>query len=214
MDALELLKKDWKKQESSFPQIKTDALYKMIHQRSSSLTKWILIIAIIEFIFWVGINVVTSTKESIENLKQLHFYKINIVLTIVNFSIILYFIYRFFINYKHIQTTDNTRQLMRKILKVRRTVNYYVIYNLTFLFVSAIMVMTAMYFYDPRVKELLEISESGHGRITSWGLILLSTGFIILLITVFWLFYKLLYGILMRRLKRNYKELNKLELND
>lgn len=214
MDALELLKKDWKKQESSFPQIKTDALYKMIHQRSSSLTKWILIIAIIEFIFWVGINVVTSTKESIENLKQLHFYKINIVLTVINFSIILYFIYRFFINYKRIQTTDNTRQLMRKILKVRRTVNYYVIYNLTFLFVSAIMVMTAMYFYDPRVKELLKISESGHGRITSWGLILLSAGFIILLITVFWLFYKLLYGILMRRLKRNYKELNKLELND
>jgi len=214
MDALELLKKDWKKQESSFPQVKTDALYKMIHKQSSSLTKWILIIAILEFVFWVVINVATSTKETIEELKQLHFYKVNIVLTIFNFSVILYFIYRFYTNYKRIQTTDNTRQLMRKILKVRRTVNHYVIYNLTFLFISAIMVMTAMYLYDPKAKRLLEISENGQGSITTWGLILLSAGFIIILLVIFWVFYKLLYGILMRRLKSNYKELNKLELND
>ncbi|HEA31052.1 MAG TPA: hypothetical protein ENH91_13850 [Leeuwenhoekiella sp.] len=214
MDELELLKKDWKKQEASLPHIKAEMLYGMIHKRSSSLTKWILIIAILEFIFWVGLNVITSTKDSIENLKSLHFYKINIALTITNFAIILFFIYRFYKNYKVIQTTDSTRRLMQKILKVRRTVNYYVIYNLSFLFTSAIMVMTAMYFYDPKVKKLLEISENGQGSITSWGLVLLSAGFIIILLVVFWLFYKLLYGILLTRLRRNYKELNKLELND
>ena len=214
MEELELLKQDWKKQESSLPHVKADMLYSMIHRRSSSLTKWILIIAIIEFVFWVSLNILTSTKDAVENLKRLHFYKINIVLTIINCCIILLFIYRFYRNFKSIQTTDNTSTLMHKILKVRRTVNYYVIYNLSFLFISAIMIMTAMYFYDPKVAKLLEISANGQGSITSWGLIFISAGFILILLVIFWLFYKLLYGILMKRLKSNYKELNKLELND
>ncbi len=214
MDELELLKQDWKKQDANLPYIEANKLDVMIHKRSASLTKWILIIAILEFIFWMGLNVVTSTKDTADSLKSLHFYKINIALTVLNCSVLLFFIFRFYRNYRGIQTTDNARMLMQKILKVRRTVNYYVIYNLTFLFVSAIMIMTAMYFYDPTVKKLLEISENGQGNITSWGLILLSAAFIIVLLVVFWLFYKLLYGILMRRLKRNYKELNKYELDD
>lgn len=214
MDELELLKQDWKKQDANLPYIEPNKLDVMIHKRSASLTKWILIIAILEFIFWMGLNVVTSTKDTADSLKSLHFYKINIALTVLNCSVLLFFIFRFYRNYRGIQTTDNARMLMQKILKVRRTVNYYVIYNLTFLFVSAIMIMTAMYFYDPTVKKLLEISENGQGNITSWGLILLSAAFIIVLLVVFWLFYKLLYGILMRRLKRNYKELNKYELDD
>lgn len=214
MDELELLKQDLKKQDANLPYIEPNKLDVMIHKRSASLTKWILIIAILEFIFWMGLNVVTSTKDTADSLKSLHFYKINIALTVLNCSVLLFFIFRFYRNYRGIQTTDNARMLMQKILKVRRTVNYYVIYNLTFLFVSAIMIMTAMYFYDPTVKKLLEISENGQGNITSWGLILLSAAFIIVLLVVFWLFYKLLYGILMRRLKRNYKELNKYELDD
>ncbi len=214
MDELELLKKDWKKQDASLPHIEANTLDGMIHKRSSSLTRWILIIAILEFIFWMIINVVTSTKDAINHLKRLHLYKIDIVLIILNCSVILFFIFRFYKNYKDIQTTDNARTLMQKILKVRRTVNYYVIYNLSFLFVSAIILMIAMYFYDPMLKKILEISEEGHSNITSWGLLLFSASFIIVLLVVFWLFYKLLYGMLMRRLKRNYKELNKLELND
>ena len=214
MDELELLKQDWKKQDVNLPHIETNKLDEMIHKRSSSLTRWILIIAILEFIFWMGLNVVTSTKDTINDLKSLHIYKIDIALIVLNCSVLLFFIFRFYKNYKDIQTTDNARKLMRKILKVRRTVNYYVIYNLSFLFVSAIMIMTAMYFYDPKVKKMLEISDTGHGNITSWGLALLSAGVIVVLLIVFWLFYKLLYGMLMRRLKRNYKQLNKLELND
>jgi hypothetical protein len=214
MDELELLKQDWKKQDASLPHITANKLDGMIHKRSSSLTRWIMVIAILEFIFWMVLNVVTSTKDAIDDLKSLHFYKINIALTILNCSVILFFIFRFYKNYKGIQNTDNARTLMQKILKVRRTVNYYVIYNLSFLFVSAIMLMIAMYIYDPKVKKLLEISENGQGSISSWGLALLSVAFIIVLLVIFWLFYKLLYGMLMRRLKRNYKELNKLELND
>ena len=51
MDELEILKKDWKKQESSFQQIGEKEIYGMLHKRSSSIVKWILIISVLEFLF-------------------------------------------------------------------------------------------------------------------------------------------------------------------
>ena len=51
MDELELLKKDWKKQEGSFQQIGEKEIYGMLHKGSSSIVKWILIISILEFLF-------------------------------------------------------------------------------------------------------------------------------------------------------------------
>jgi hypothetical protein len=49
MDELEILKKDWKKSENTFDQVSETEIYGMLHKRSSSLVKWILIISIIEF---------------------------------------------------------------------------------------------------------------------------------------------------------------------
>jgi hypothetical protein len=46
MKELDLLKKDWKKSTVSFEQISELELYKMIHKKSSSIVKWILIISI------------------------------------------------------------------------------------------------------------------------------------------------------------------------
>jgi hypothetical protein len=50
MKELDLLKKDWKKR--SFEQISELELYKMIHKKSSSIVKWILIISILEVLVW------------------------------------------------------------------------------------------------------------------------------------------------------------------
>ena len=46
MKELDLLKKDWKKNSDSFEQISEKEIYKMIHKKSSSIVKWILIISI------------------------------------------------------------------------------------------------------------------------------------------------------------------------
>ena len=37
MDELELLKKDWKKKESSYPKLTYNEIYKLIHKKSSSI---------------------------------------------------------------------------------------------------------------------------------------------------------------------------------
>ena len=56
MDELDLLKKDWKKQEANLPKMSYNDIYKMIHKKSSSIVKWILIICIVEFLFWGFVN--------------------------------------------------------------------------------------------------------------------------------------------------------------
>ena len=52
MEELDLLKKAWKKEERSFDQVSEKDIYGMLHQKSSSIVKWILIISIVEFAFW------------------------------------------------------------------------------------------------------------------------------------------------------------------
>ena len=46
MEELDLLKKYWKKSEDTFEQVSEVEIYKMLHKKSSSIVKWILIISI------------------------------------------------------------------------------------------------------------------------------------------------------------------------
>ncbi|MEH6406774.1 MAG: hypothetical protein V7767_05790 [Leeuwenhoekiella sp.] len=209
MDELELLKKDWKRQEASLPRINASDIYKMILKKSSSLTKWILIIAILEFVFWITISVAMIDKNYFEHLKSIHFYTINIILSVIHYGVLLFFIYWFYNNYRKIKTTDDIKRLMRNILKVRKTVNYYVIYNLAMSFIISVMVFIASVLYDPNLSKIWSADTSKN--IWLIGAIII---FILVFLFVLWLFYKLLYGILLRRLHRNYKELNKLELRN
>ena len=213
MDELELLKKDWKRQEATLPHVKASDIYKMILKTSSSLTKWILIIAILEFVFWIALTIISSSDDYFDKLRKIHFYQANIYLSVVHYCILAFFIYWFYKNYKKIKVTDDIKLLMTNILKVRKTVNYYVIYNLGMSFVIAIMYFVAMAIYDPAFNKLWA---GGAENSLSHKLIVLGaiTLFLLVLLVILWLFYKLLYGILLRRLHRNYKELNKLELRN
>ena len=44
MDELELLKKDWQKDDANYPKLTFDEIYKMLLKKSSSIVKWIFII--------------------------------------------------------------------------------------------------------------------------------------------------------------------------
>jgi hypothetical protein len=51
MKELDLLK-DWQKNKDSFEQVSEIEIYRMIHKKSSSIVKWILIISIMEVLLW------------------------------------------------------------------------------------------------------------------------------------------------------------------
>ena len=53
MQELDILKQDWKKSETEYKQFSSEELYRMIHKNSNSVVKWLLIISIIEIVFWI-----------------------------------------------------------------------------------------------------------------------------------------------------------------
>lgn len=210
MKELDLLKKDWKKNENSFEQISEIEIYKMIHKKSSSIVKWILIISILEVLLWTSISVFFNTDEYLEKMDHAELIYYFEILTIFNYGVILAFIYLFYKNYIRITTTVSTKQLMKDILKTRKTVQYYVWYNLAMAVVSLIIGFVIALIYNPETSVLSDqIANNGKIMAITIGVLLLTT---IAFFALFWLFYRLLYGILLRRLHANYNELEKIDL--
>jgi len=213
MDELELLKKDWQKREADLPKLSYDQIYKMIWKKSSSIVKWIFYISILEFIFWAGINIIFNDPDSIQELKDLHIHKVIMVLNVVNYAIILYFIYKFYTNYKKISFTDSSKKLMSTILKVKRTVTQYVWFNLIIFTTYLIINMYGVLLYGPEGKEIVEAASQDGNSTAFWAMVIaVSVVFTAVILFLIWLFYKLLYGILLKRLRENYNELKKLEI--
>ena len=91
-------------------------------------------------------------------------------------------------------------------------VTYYIYTVIIYNFIVMIILFILLFLYDPQlVKTVNQFEEKGN---VGWfyfiyiALALLATGVILL---VFWLFYRLIYGVLLKRLKRNYNEIKKLD---
>ena len=72
MDELELLKKDWKKNDGQFKQISENEIYGMLHKSSSSIVKWIFIISILEIILWTSLGFLTNNDSYWQMLNKYH----------------------------------------------------------------------------------------------------------------------------------------------
>ena len=210
MDELELLKKDWQNKAPDFETYTDNDIYKMSHNKSSNIVKTLFYISVAELTFWILINLLPfifseQLQSKIGELSQSWIY---IGLNVFSFGIILLFVYLLWKSYKTISVTDNVKKLMENILKTRKIIKYYVLYNL---FVALISVPISLYFYLKEHPELsAQVNESTTLELVLIFLIcIISTA---VLLGVLWLFYKLIYGILIKRLNKNYNELRKLEI--
>ena len=213
MDELELLKKDWKKKENTFPKLSYDDIYRMIWKKSSSIVKWIFIISILEFVFWTAISFGFKDADYNQRFEEYGAEKYLYPLMFVGYIILLYFFYRFYMNYKRISVIDNAKALMEKILKTRRTVKHYVAFNLIYLAISFFLVLGIMLKKDDKMISIQEQAATDGKLLLFYaetlGLYLVVLAIIIGLILGF---YYLIYGLLLRRLNRNYHELKKMEV--
>ena len=199
MKELDLLKKDWQKIDNSFEQVSESDIYKMIHKRSSSIVKWIFIISILDFFVLNFLSyLMPSEKTSESPIVEL----VISVLDYLSYGVALFFMYLFYRNYRSISVTSNTKKLMECILNTRKTVRYYIIFNLMLVFVVSVVV-----FFD---EFQIESAHINGGKM--FFICLLMLFFIAILIGVVWLFYQLIYGILLKKLNRNYVELRKIDL--
>ncbi len=213
MEELDILKKAWKRDESSYEQVSEKQIYSMLHQNSSSIVKWILIISIVEFLFW---NIIAIGLNDDDYQAKMEAYGISdflIVINVINYLIIFGFIYVFYKNYRSISIMDSTTKLMKSILKTRRTVQYYIWYNLLIVAVTIIISIVMMFSHSPEMISMMEKQvHEGHENLFVCVCVGLSILFIGLIIGIFWLFYRLLYGILLKKLFANYKELKRIEM--
>jgi hypothetical protein len=213
MDALEKLKSDWKKSEINYPRFSEKDIYAMLHKRSSSIVKWILILSIIEFAFWLGISFLLRDSPQSQHVNNFEAGYIVRILDYFNYVIVIVFVYIFYDNYRKIKVTDNAQVLMRNILKTKRAVTNYIITVLVYYFIGFAVLFTLYFLYDPQLVNTIHVYEENGDIMWFYciyiGIALLITGVIL---GAFWLFYKLLYGLLLKRLHRNYEELKKLDL--
>ena len=213
MEELDLLKKAWKKDEHSFNQVSEKEIYKMLHKKSSSIVKWILIISILEFLLWTGLSFCMKDGDFMKKFNNMHVDYIMTPLAIVNYIVLIYFFYQFYMNYRKISVTDDAKKLIKSILQVRKTVNRYVWFNIIFGIVCILVITSLQLSLDPDTlaikKEAME-----HNKMTAFYMIYVAVLFLFMAIFVgcVWLFYRLIYGLLLRRLRKNHEELKKIDL--
>ncbi|MCB0443322.1 MAG: hypothetical protein KDC50_04660 [Flavobacterium sp.] len=210
-EELDLLKKAWRNDPHAYEQVTENQIYKMIHKRSSSIVKWILMISIAELILWACISLFTVDEDYLKTLEMYHIDSLFKVLTVVNYIIVFIFIYKFDKNFKTISSTDTIKKLMRSIIRTRKTVQYYIWYNLAMFAVIFIIVVISQIIYDPNINSVLENTKDSNPQ--AFWIVIGLTYFVLFTVTLglFWLFYRLIYGFLMRRLLKNYEELKKID---
>jgi hypothetical protein len=102
---------------------------------------------------------------------------------------------------------------MKAILDVKRTVTQYVWFNICLFTITFIITFFASLKYLPEGKTIVQNATQAGNETLFWLFITaVSVVFIAILLVLIWLFYKLLYGILLKRLRENYKELQQLEV--
>jgi len=200
MDQLELLKKDWKKQEADLPTLSYDELSKLIHKKSSSIVKWIFILSLLEFVIPHVIYLFMDNDKVNAEVDNLGLHNFNLIASILFYSVVLVFIYLFYKNYRTISANSNPKVLMQNIIKTRKTVKYYIWFMLTMIPIISIIIFYRA-FNSP---DFLEQIPEGTNIVSIWVLAII---LILILVGIFWLFYRLIYGILLNRLKENYNEL-------
>ena len=200
MDQLEILKKDWKKQEGTLPKLSKAELTKLIYKKSSSIVKWIFIISILEFVVPYLIILITGNESSEKMYEELGLSDFMTKFYIVSYVIIFGFILMFYKNYRMISANANPKILMQNIIKTRKTVKYYIWFNLVALAIISVVVLNKVF----NSNEFLEKIPEGTNMIFVW---LISMLLILVLVALLWLFYRLIYGILLNKLKVNYNEL-------
>ena len=201
----------WKNQPEEKNKLSALEIYKMTQSKSNSIVKWILIIGLLEFVFWFAINYLGTKNGALEPYE-----KLNLINFIDNFNyfhyvVVVLFLLLFYRNFSLITTVDDTKKLMKNILLVRKTVKWYVYYNLINVVIFSV-ILNILIFNTPDGINILSGIENESFNQEHMRSVFIITQIVVIavMILILWLFYYLLYGILLKKLNKNYKELTKL----
>ncbi|MGB1449973.1 MAG: hypothetical protein ACPG8F_09065 [Flavobacteriaceae bacterium] len=204
MKELEELKQQWAKQNFGQPFSKEE-IKGFLQKKSTHSIKWIFYLSILEFVLYLSFPLlVPNYLDSFDYYKSLNLLNFSIATTLFGYLILLYFMWRFFLNYRKISVANSIKEHLSTILKTRRAVNQYFYCNVGILIVFTIVVLVAAFQFDENMIALQEKNSSLLMVIFVIGIVIAS------ILGVFGLLYYFVYGRYLQPLKQNEKELEKI----
>ena len=205
MKELEDLKNKWAEQDFSQSYSKEE-IKSFLQKKSTHSIRWIFFLSIAEFLLYLSFPLlVPNYLDSFDYYKSLNLYEFSIVTTFLGYVLLLYFMWRFFQNYKNISVANSVKDHLSAILKTRRAVNQYFYFNIAILIVFTIVVLIAALRLDENIIALQEENNSFLMMIFMIGIL------IAIILGLFGLLYYFVYGRFLRPLKKNEKELLRME---
>ena len=212
------LKKQWQQQNAT-SQYASEDIRSMLNRKSRNYIKYILYISIVESILVFLLNaydiiydngndniiqIVNTINIAHNETLDLYFNSFYWLMKIGMVITTFYFIFKFYKSYKRINIEENLKNFILQIISFKRTVNTFIIFNIAWF----VLVIILIFFFVLSI--VLQSGSQGHRtEILAIGLFFLA----MLCIGTFiaWLYYKIVYGFIIGRLKRNLEQLKEID---
>lgn len=215
---LDNFKKTWQEQDKQSKYSNADIL-KMLNQKSRNYVKYILWISIAEFLLFGGTTIfymiyddgsdniikLMSRLGIVENQTiKADMAHLNFFIKLLSLVITGVFVVVFYKNYKKINLEANIKQFILQILQFKNTVKLFISTNIILLVVFNLLI--AGFIFSNVQKQ--EIHLQSHDWWVAILTILATTLFSLALI---YIYYKIFYGIILKKLSKNLRQLQKME---
>ncbi|WP_343685850.1 beta-carotene 15,15'-monooxygenase [Chryseobacterium gleum] len=215
---LDSFKKTWQEQPVQ-PKYDNKEILQMLNRKSRNYVKYIFWISVIEFLFFsvFGLFYFFQQEESESFRKMLtrlgaqeapevesNFDHAYLAIKILSLLITAYFVLKFYQNYRKIKIEENLKGLITRIIKFKTTVNAFILISIVLLLIFT-FVLVAFIFY---ILDSQNIQPSGSNLTIVIVGIAVST---LLAVSMIWLYYRLVYGTIIKKLDKNLKQLKEID---
>ena len=140
MKDLKQLKEQWAQQNFD-KQYSKEELNNFLQQKSTYSIKWIFYLSIAELFLYMSLPLfLPNYMESFTFYKTLNLFGFSIITTLIGYLLLVYFMWRFFQNYRKISISSSVNEHLSTILNTRRAVNQYFYFNIGLLLIFTLVV--------------------------------------------------------------------------
>ena len=215
---LDSFKETWQQQPVQ-PKYDTSEIESMLNKSSRNYVKYILWISLVEFILILGANLYYTFlgedttdlmsvlgKLGIDNSDQFQttLTQLYLALKMVSLALTGIFVYLFYQNYRKINIEANLKKLILQIIKFKKTVQLFIVANIALVILFTLVL--GIFTFSVLAQQNIELTNP-----TLIGFIAglsLTMGISVVLI---WIYYRLVYGFILRRLGKNLEQLQNIE---
>ena len=215
---LDSFKETWQ-QQPVLPKYDTSEIESMLNKSSRNYVKYILWISLVEFILILGANLYYTFlgedttdlmsvlgKLGIDNSDQFQttLTQLYLALKMVSLALTGIFVYLFYQNYRKINIEANLKKPILQIIKFKKTVQLFIVANIALVILFTLVL--GIFTFSVLAQQNIELTNP-----TLIGFIaglFLTMGISVVLI---WIYYRVVYGFILRRLGRNLEQLQNIE---